>query len=119
MKRVALTGGLLVTGLAVGIASVAVHSTWWGLPLALAATATTAYALPGGWTRRAAFVLGWSAAVAALALPRPEGDFVIAGDVHGYALLGFGLVLLVAGLATLPPPRPGTPADTSSTTPTS
>ncbi|MDQ4051503.1 MAG: DUF6113 family protein [Actinomycetota bacterium] len=119
MKRVALVGGLLCTGLVVGVASVAVHNTWWGLPLALAATAATAYALPGGWTRRAPFVLGWSAVVAALALPRPEGDFVIAGDVNGYVLLGFGLVLLVAGLVTLPPPRPGTPVDTSSSTPTS
>jgi hypothetical protein len=119
VKRVALAGGLLVTGLIVGVASVAVHNTWWGLPLALVATATTAYALPGGWTRRAPFVLGWSAAVAALALPRPEGDFMIAGDVNGYVLLGFALVLLVASLVTLPPPRPGTPVDASSTTPTS
>lgn len=119
MKRVALAGGLVGTGLAVGIASVAVHSTWWGLPLALAATAATAYALPGGWTRRASFVLGWSGAVAVLALPRPEGDYLIAGDVSGYGLLGFGLVLLVAGLVTLPPPRPGTPVDASPTTPSS
>lgn len=117
--RIVLTGALLLTGLAVGSASAAVHSTWWGLPLAVGATATTAYALPGGWTRRAAFVLGWATAVVALALPRPEGDIVIAGDLHGYVLIGFGLVLLVAGFVTLPPPRPKNPVDTPSPPPTS
>jgi hypothetical protein len=114
MLRVALAVGLLIVGLAVGLASVAVHATWWGLPLALAATALTAYAAPGGWSARLPFVLGWAVVVGALAVPRGEGDFVIAGDVNGYALLGFGLVLVVAGFATLPAPgnnaRSGAPS---------
>ena len=104
MTRVLRAAGLLVLGAIVGIASVGVHNTWWGLPLALVTTAASAYALPGGWTGRAPFALGWSVVVAALALPRPEGDFLISGDVNGYVLLGCGLVLLVASLVTLPPP---------------
>lgn len=105
MTRVLRVVGLLVLGVVVGTASVGVHATWWGLPLALTTTAVSAYALPGGWTGRAPFAIGWAAVVAALALPRPEGDFLISGDLNGYALLAFGLALLVAGLVTLPPPR--------------
>ena len=111
MLRIALTVGLLVLGLAVGLASVAVHSTWWGLPLAVVTTALTAYAAPAGWKTRIPFVLGWAVVVAVLAVPRSEGDFLIASDVPGYALLGFGLVLVVAGFATMPPPRKKGPSD--------
>ena len=110
MLRIAQAVGLLVVGLAVGLASVAVHPTWWGLPLALVTTAVTAYAAPGGWTGRLPFVLGWAVVVGALAVPRGEGDFVIADDVSGYALLGFGLMLVVAAFATLPPPRNNAPS---------
>ena len=104
MTRVLRAAGALLLGAVVGLASVGVHNTWWGLPLALVTTAASAYALPGGWTGRAPFALGWAGVVAALALPRPEGDFLISGDLNGYVLLGAGLVLLVANLATLPPP---------------
>jgi hypothetical protein len=112
--RVALAVGLLVIGLAVGLASVAVHSTWWGLPLALVTTALTAYAAPSGWPGRLPFVLGWAVAVGVLAVPRGEGDFVIAGDVSGYALLGFGVMVVVAGFATLPAPRNNAPSGAGS-----
>ncbi len=105
MRRVGLAVGLLVIGLAVGLASVAVHALWWGLPLALVTTAVTAYAAPQGWAGRLPFVLGWAVVVAVLAVPRGEGDFFIAGDVSGYALVGFGLVVVVAALVTLPAPR--------------
>ena len=105
MTSVLRAAGLLVLGAVVGIACVGVHNTWWGLPLALVTTAASAYALPGGWTGRAPFALGWAVVVAALALPRPEGDFLIAGDLNGYVLLGFGLALLVASLVTVPPPH--------------
>ncbi len=105
MRRVGLALGLLVLGPAVGLASVAVHATWWGLPLALLATGLTAYAAPQGWTGRLPFVLGWAAVVAVLAVPRGEGDFLIAGDAPGYVLTGFGLMVVVAAFATLPAPR--------------
>ena len=118
MLRVGLAVGLLVVGLAVGLASVAVHSLWWGLPLALPATALTAYAAPSGWAGRLPFVLGWAAVVGLLSVPRGEGDFVIAGDVSGYALIGFGVMVVVAAFATLPAPRtsvaPYAPSDPGS-----
>ena len=114
MLRVALAVGLLVVGLAVGLASVAVHSLWWGLPLAIVTTILTAYAAPSGWAGRLPFVLGWAVVVGVLAVPRGEGDFVIAGDVSGYALLGCGVMVVVAALVTLPAPRRNASSDAGS-----
>ncbi len=114
MPRVVLAASLLLLGLAVGLASVAVHPTWWGLPLALVATTVTAYAAPRGWAGRLPFVLGWASVIAVLTMPRSEGDFLIASDVHGYALIGFAVVLVVGGFVTLPPPRNNAPSAPSS-----
>ena len=97
--------GLLVLGVAAGIATVAVHELSWGLPLGVAATAVTVYALPPGWSTRLAFVVGWVAIVGWLTVPRPEGDYLISQDWPGYTVLVLGLVILVAGIATLPRPR--------------
>jgi hypothetical protein len=69
------------------------------------ATGLTTYALSPGWSTRLAFVAGWVLVVGWLTLPRPEGDYVISQDWQGYAVLGFGLVLLVVAVATLPKPR--------------
>lgn len=104
--------GLVVAGLAVGLASVALHGLWWGLALAVAATSSAAYALPAGWWARVPFAAGWFAVIAYLLVPRSEGDYAIAADAHGYTLLGFALVLLVACLVTLPSRRvrPATPS---------
>jgi hypothetical protein len=96
--------GLLLAGAATGLATVAVHELSWGLPLALAATAMTIVALPGGWWSRLAFVVGWDAMVGWLTFPRPEGDYVISQDVQGYVVLGVALLLLVVAVGTLPPP---------------
>ena len=100
---------LLAAGVVVGVASVLVHHSWWGLPLLVAATATTAYALPPGWSTRLPFVAGWALAVARLMSPRAEGDYLVGADVAGYLLLGWGLALVVTGFATLPAPRRATP----------
>jgi hypothetical protein len=97
--------GLLLVGAVTGLTTVAVHELVWGFVLALTATAVTAFALPPGWWSRLAFVLGWIVMVGWLTLPRPEGDYLISQDWQGYGVLGFGMLLLVAGLATLP--RPG------------
>ncbi|MEJ7833682.1 MAG: DUF6113 family protein [Nocardioides sp.] len=97
--------GLLAVGVAVGLASVAVHETWWGLPLVLAATSSAAYALPAGLWSRVSFALGWTGTVGWLTVPRPEGDYAIASNPSGYVLLGFALALVVAAIVTLPPPR--------------
>ena len=97
--------GLLVLGLVVGVASVLVHAAWWGWPLVVASTATTAYALPAVGGRRLAFVGAWGLSVGVLLIPRAEGDYLVAANARGYLLLGWGLALVVAGFATLPSPR--------------
>ena len=104
MKVLAAVGAF-VLGLVVGLSSVALHSYWWGLVLAVAATSTAAYALPAGWWARMPFAVGWVAIVGYLALPRDEGDYAIADDVQGYVLLGFAVALLVASMVTLQPIR--------------
>ena len=102
--------GTFVLGLVVGLSSVALHQRWWGLVLALAATGTAAYALPAGWWARMPFAFGWVAMVGYLAIPRDEGDYVIADDLQGYVLLGFAVALGVAAAVTLQPVRRGNPA---------
>lgn len=111
MLRLALAGGLLIVGLAVGLAAVAVHALWWGLPLAVATTALTAYAAPGGWWARLPFALGWAAMVGVLSVPHADGGFLIAGDLNGYVLLGLGVSVLVASFVTLPLPRNNASSD--------
>ena len=101
----------LILGLVVGLSSVALHQRWWGLPLAIAATVTTAYALAPGWWARMPFAFGWVAIVAYLAFPRGEGDYAISADVPGYLLLGFAVALLVAATVTLRPVRRGSPEE--------
>jgi len=102
--RVLAAAGLLLSGAATGVATVALHDLGWGLALALAATAAAVVALPAGWWARLAFVVGWDLMVAWLTFPRPEGDYVISQDAQGYTVLGAGLVLIVVGIATLPRP---------------
>jgi hypothetical protein len=104
VKVLAATGALAL-GLVVGLSSVALHHHWWGLVLAVAATSTAAYALPAGWWARMPFAVGWVAMVGYLALPRDEGDYVIADDAPGYVLLGYAVALLVASMVTLQPIR--------------
>ncbi len=97
--------GALPLGMVVGLSAVALHQRWWGLPLAIAATATTAYALRPGWWARLPFAFGWVAMVGYLALPRSDGGYAIASDAPGYLLLGFAVALLVAATVTLHPLR--------------
>lgn len=101
--RLLAAAGLLVAGVATGVATVAVHELVWGFALAAVATVVTVVALPAG-SRRLAFVVGWDATVGWLTVPRPEGDYLISQDWQGYAVLGLGLAVLVAGVATLPGP---------------
>ncbi|GAA1788631.1 hypothetical protein GCM10009795_038050 [Nocardioides hankookensis] len=103
--------GLLLAGAATAIATVALHQLVWGLVLAVVATSITVLALPPGWWTRLAFVLGFAAMLGWLTVPRAEGDYLISQDWQGYAVLGFGMVLLVVGVSTLPrPARPATDA---------
>lgn len=69
-----------------------------------------AWALPGGWSSRFAFTTGWVLVLAYALVPRSGGGYLIGSDVRGYTLLGFGLLLMVVGIATVRPLRPvGTP----------
>ncbi len=93
---------LLLLGAGTAIATVALHERWWGLPLAAAATVLTLVALPAGWWSRLSFALGWTGVLGVLASPRPDGGWTIGRDSAGYALLALGLLVLAAGLGTLP-----------------
>jgi hypothetical protein len=101
---VRLLAGLLLLplGAAVGLAAVWTHGRWWGLVLGVAATLAGELALPRGGLRLM-YAAGWVLASAYFLLARPEGDYVVASDTLGYTFLGFGLVVLVVAVATVPP----------------
>jgi hypothetical protein len=99
--RAAVAVLALVGGAVVGVCVVALHQYWWGLLVGVAATAALLVAVPGGWWRRLPFALGWFASAAALSVERPEGDFLVEQSVRGYALLGAGVGVLVAGVVGL------------------
>lgn len=102
-----VAAGLLLVGAATGVAAVAVHSLWWGLPLAAAAAAAALAGVGPGWLTRLPLALGFIATVG-LAVPRrSEGDYVVAGDAPGLLLLLLALVVLLVALVTLPRPRHG------------
>lgn len=104
-RRALAAAGLLGLGAVVGLASVALHHEWWTLLLAGAATLVTLFALPPGWWSRLAFALGWVILLGVVYQPRPEGDRVVVGDLHSYALLALATVVIVTAVGTLPRPR--------------
>lgn len=117
--RALVAAALLAGGAVTGLAAVALHERWWGLLLAAAATAVTLVALPAGWWSRLAFALGWTGLAGLVTVPRPEGDYVVSEDAAGYLLLALALLVLLAGIVTLPirpgmrspaPVGPGSPA---------
>ncbi|WP_193608875.1 DUF6113 family protein [Nocardioides lijunqiniae] len=97
--------GLLVLGAATGLATVVLHSAWWGLMLGVAATAASLAALPPGWWARTAFGLAWAVTVGYFSVRLGEGDYLVSANLPGYLLLGGAMAVLVVSLATLP--RPG------------
>ncbi|MEV7428217.1 MULTISPECIES: hypothetical protein [unclassified Nocardioides] len=111
--RVLAAIGLLVacavTGVAVAVATVALHQLWWGLLLGALAGVAALVALPARWCTRPPYAGGWAAVLAAALQERPEGDYLVPAGGGGYLLLGLALVLLVAAFATLP--RPARAAD--------
>jgi hypothetical protein len=52
------------------------------------------------------YVAGWLAVLAVALLGRPEGDYVIANDVRGWAMILGGLGLVVLGVVSLALQRP-------------
>ena len=99
--RIAIAVLFLVGGAVVGVCAVALHNYWWGLLLGVAATVALLVAIPGGWWRRLPFAIGWSAVMAALAVERPEGDYLVESSVSGYLLLGAGVGVLLGGVVGL------------------
>lgn len=95
----------LVCGGLVGVAAAVLSTFWWGLGLGVAASVAAAVAAPRGLAARVPFCVGWAVVMARLALPRPEGDYVLVADPGGYVLLGLGIALVTAALVTVPPPR--------------
>ena len=95
-------GALLLLGALVGLSAVWTHGRWWALALGAAATLGAELATPRGLLR-IAYAGGWIAATAYFLLARPEGDFVVASDAHGYTFLGLALLVLALAVATVPP----------------
>jgi Family of unknown function (DUF6113) len=95
----------LLIGAVVGLASVIVHRTQfpWGMLVVLATTFAVPWRLLRSERPRttASYAAGWLVVVAVAVKGRPEGDYVLAGDVEGYLLLGAGLVLVVVGIVSL------------------
>jgi len=106
--RVLRHAGVLVLGAVVALASVVVHrADALGLPVGLG-LAVLASVSGAWWLRRsgvprtaATYGLGWLAVLAGALVGRPEGDYVLAGDVSGYTLMGTGFVLVAVGVTSL------------------
>jgi hypothetical protein len=106
-------GGVGLLGAAVALAAVAVHrTTVTGLPLGLLLAA--AASLSAGWWLRGSrrprlavtYAVGWILVFALALQGRPEGDFVLAADPTGYALMAVSLGVLALGVWGLAS-RPG------------
>ena len=95
----------LMAGLACGIGTIAVHQEWWGLLLGAAATAAVLVAAPAGLWTRIPFAAGYAGVVGLASVPRAEGDYLLAGNVAGYLVLGLALGVLTFAVATLLRPR--------------
>jgi hypothetical protein len=97
--------GSLLLGAAVALASVVVHrdAPPFGLVLSVVTTLAVPWWLTGSpWRGTAAsYAVGWLATFAAAVAGRPEGDYAIAGDLEGYALMVTGFVLILIGIVSL------------------
>lgn len=102
-----VAAGLLLVGAMTGVAAVAVHSLWWGLPLAAAAIAAALAGAGRGWLTRLPLALGFTVTVGFAVPRRSEGDYVVAGNLPGILLLLLALVVLGVALVTLPRRRRG------------
>lgn len=95
----------VLLGVLVALAAVGVHRSLFPVGLLLAVAAT--WAVPwwqrgSSWPRTAAsYALGWLGMFAVVVVGRPEGDYVLAGDLAGYSLMAAAFVLLVAGFVAL------------------
>jgi hypothetical protein len=95
----------LVVGAAVALGAVLVHRSAFpfGLGLAVATTFAVPWWLLGSARPRtaASYVVGWLVVLGLVVRGRPEGDYVLAGDLEGYSMLGVGFLLVVVGIVSL------------------
>ncbi len=105
--RLLLHGAAVLVGAAVAVAAVTVHrSVALGVPIgvviALATTFVTAWAMRDMLPRLAAsYAVGWLVAFGYAMFGRPEGDYVVATDLRGYAMIVAGFVMLAVGVVSL------------------
>jgi peptidoglycan/LPS O-acetylase OafA/YrhL len=104
--RIVLYVAVFLLGVAVALAAIAVHRDGpvrVGLVLAVATTFVVAWALRQQRIRRlvAAYSFGWLAMFGLVIAGRPEGDFAIAGDFDGYAMMFAGFVLVIVAMTSL------------------
>lgn len=97
-------GVAALVGAATAVAAIAVHRSGpaW-LALAVTASLGAAWGLRSTGTPRlgAAYCLGWLVVLGLALAGRPEGDYVLAGDVAGYTLMATGFALVVLGITSL------------------
>ena len=97
--------GCLLLGVLVALGAVGVHRSAFPLGVLLAVAATWAvpwWLLRSAWPRTAAsYCVGWLAMFALVVAGRPEGDYALAGDLAGYALMAAGFALVVVGIVAL------------------
>jgi hypothetical protein len=102
-----LAGALV--GVLCGLAALAVHRSGlaW-LALAVVVSVAVPVLLRGTNVPRAAasYCLGWLVVFGIAVAGRREGDYVLAGDLAGYTLMGTAFVLVAVGVSALPDRRP-------------
>jgi hypothetical protein len=95
----------LLLGAAVALGALAAHRSLapLGLLVAVGSSLAVAVWLRGSRAPRtaASYVAGWLVVLAVVVAGRPEGDYLLAADLPGYALLGSALLLAVVGLVSL------------------
>jgi len=97
-----------LTGVVTALAALAVHRSGpaW-LVLAVAVSLGVPLLLRGTAASRAAasYCLGWLVVFGVAVAGRREGDYVLAGDLAGYSLMGTAFVLVALGVSALPDRR--------------
>jgi hypothetical protein len=97
--------GALMLGAVVALAALMVHRSAfpWGLLLAVATSVAVPWRLLCSRLLRtgAAYAVGWLVVLGVALVGRPEGDFVLAGDLEGYTLIAGSLAVLASGVASL------------------
>lgn len=97
---------MVLMGVAVGVAAVAVHRiSVASLPLGLILALLATFAVAGSLDRiqvpsrlATSYAGGWVLAFALALKGRPEGDFLVASDGVGYTLMASAFVLIIIGV---------------------